>query len=33
MHDSLKEVDELILSFIKVGEDKVNLQIFTDIVD
>ncbi len=33
MHDTLKEVDDLILSFIKVGEDKVNLQIFTDIVD
>jgi hypothetical protein len=25
MHDTLRNVDDLILSFIKVGDDKVNL--------
>ena len=33
MHDTLRNVDDMILSSIKVGDDKVNLQIFTDIVD
>lgn len=33
MHDNLRNVDDMILRFIKVGDDKVNLQLFTDIVD